>query len=193
MDEFLALTGFGESIASDLVRFLAKNKIGKNTSDRIEFDAYDKMKLYMLTMQRGADPEDVSQLLSWKDFEMLAAGVLDADGYATYHTFRLKRPRVEIDVVGIKGEMALLVDCKHWKRSSPSPLEKFALLQTKRAEVFLKGRDDVTSAVPVILTLHSETTVFAVNVPVVPIMKFRSFLNEMHGYLGDIKVVHTVG
>lgn len=191
IDEFAIAAGLGKKIAVDLLRFLTGNEIGKMDSNQIEFGLSDKMQASILAMQIGTDPEDVSELLDWKDFEVLAANVLGASGYVTRHGFRLKRPRMEIDVVGIKDSMALLIDCKHWKRSSRSTLEKFASMQVQRAEVFLATDNNVRYAVPIILTLHSESTVFANNVPIVPITKFRSFLNEMSGYLDDIKVVHS--
>lgn len=182
IDEFASASGLGRNIAMDLVKFLVKNEIGYFDSNEIEFNLSDKMR---------ADVEDVSQLLNWKDFELLATGVLDASGCVTQHGFRLKKPRIEIDVVGIKDDMALLIDCKHWKRSSHSVLERFTIMQVERAKAFLSANNTVRYAVPIILTLHSESTVFANNVPVVPITKFRSFLNEMVGYLDDIKVVHV--
>ena len=191
IDEFVIASGLGRNIAMDLVKFLVKNEIGHFDSNKIEFDLSDKMRAAMLAIQEGADVEDISQLLNWKDFELLAAGVLDASGYVTQHGFRLKKPRIEIDVVGIKDDMALLIDCKHWKRSSPSVLERFAMMQVERTKAFLSANNTVRYAVPIILTLHSESTVFANNVPVVPITKFRSFLNEMGGYLDDIKVIRV--
>jgi len=191
MDEFAVAAGLGRKITADLVRFLIKNKIGKMDSKQIEFGLSDKMHASILAIQMGADPEDISQLLHWKDFEVLAANLLDVSGYVTQHGFRLRRPRIEIDIVGIKDSMALLIDCKHWKRSSPSALERFASKQVHRAEAFLAFDNGVRYAVPIILTLHSESTVFADNVPVVPIIKFSSFLNEMRGYLDDIKVVYV--
>lgn len=191
IDEFAIASGLGRNIAMDLVKFLVKNEIGYFDSNEIEFNLSDKMRAAMLAIQMGADVEDVSQLLNWKDFELLATSVLDASGYVTQHGFRLKKPRIEIDVVGIKDDMGLLIDCKHWKRSSPSVLERFAIMQVERTKAFLSANNTVRYAVPIILTLHSESTVFANNVPVVPITKFRSFLNEMVGYLDDIKVVRV--
>jgi len=191
IDEFAAASGLGRHIAADVIKFLATNEIGHIDSNTVAFDATDKMRASILALQMGADAEDISQLLHWKDFELLATHVLDANGYLTYHEFRLKKPRMEIDVVGIKEQMALLIDCKHWKRSSPSVLENFAAKQVDRARAFLTANNDVKYAVPVILTLHAESTLFAENVPVVPIIKFRSFLSEMSGYLDDITVIRV--
>ena len=189
-DEFALATGLGKKISHELIKFLAKNEIGTVNSDYVNFNQLDKMRTAMLAMQMGVDVEYLSKVLDWKDFEMLATNILDTAGYAAYHGFRLKKPRAEIDVVGIKDGIALLIDCKHWKRSSPSELRRFALMQIDRAEAFLRAKEgQIRSAIPAILTLHTESITFADDVPIIPIIKFRSFLNDMNGYLNEIKVV----
>jgi len=189
-DEFAHATGLGKKVSMELIRFLVKNEIGTFDSDSVRFDHLDKMRAAMLAIHMGVDLESLSKILNWQDFEMLATNVLDACGYIAYHGLRLKKPRVEIDVVGIKDGIALLIDCKHWKRSSPSELNKFALMQINRAKRFVRANEGkIKIAIPAILTLHLESITFADDVPVIPVIKFRSFLNEMHGYLDEIKKV----
>ena len=192
-DEFALTTGLGKKTSTELIRFLAERQIGIIDSDSVKYDPFAKMRAAILTIQMGADIEDLSNVLSWKDFEMLATDILGANGYATHHGMRLKKPRAEIDVVGIKDGMALLIDCKHWKRSSPSQLERFALMQVDRAEAFVKVSDaKIRFAIPAILTLHLESITLAYDVPIIPIIKFRSFLNEMSGYLNEIRKVSAI-
>ncbi|MEM3084871.1 MAG: nuclease-related domain-containing protein [Nitrososphaerales archaeon] len=191
LGEFAKASGLGRKVAMDVMRYLTKNEIGHMDHQNVTFDISDKINASLLALRMGADAEDVSLLLHWKDFELLATNVLDAAGYTTFHGFRLKKPRIEIDVVAIKEGTTLLVDCKHWKRSSPSVLEKFAEMQVNRAKAFLRAKSEVRTAVPLILTLHSESTTLANGVPVVPITKFRSFLNELSGYLDDIRIVRN--
>ena len=189
-DDFALATGLGRKTSTELVRLLSRNEIGSVESDSINFDQFDKIRTAMLAIRMGVDVEDLSKMLNWKDFELLAANILDASGYVAHHGFRLKKPRMEIDVVGIKDEMALLIDCKHWKRSSPSEMARFASMQVKRAEAFVRAKQgQIRFAVPAILTLHLESITFADDVPVIPIIKLTSFLNEMRGYLNEIKVV----
>ncbi len=189
-DDFALATGLGRRTSTELVRLLARNEIGYVDTDFISFDQLDKMRTAMLAIKMGADVEALSGMLSWKDFELLAATFLDASGYVAHHSLRLKKPRMEIDVVGIRDRMALLIDCKHWKRSSPSEMARFASMQIRRAEAFIRaGKGQIRFAVPAILTLHLESITFAGQVPVIPIIKLRSFLNEMQGYLNEIKVV----
>ena len=45
------------------------------------------------------------------------------------------------------------------------------------------------SALPVIVTLHQETIQFIGNVPIVPIMKLSSFLDEFVGNLDSLKSI----
>jgi len=192
-DEFALITGLGKKTANELIGFLAKSEIGTVNSDSVKFNPLDKMRAAMLAIHMGVDIEDLSRMLNWKDFEMLATNILDACGYVGYHGLRLKKPRAEIDVVGIKDSIALLLDCKHWKRSSPSELNRFALMQIDRAEAFVRANGGkIRFAIPAILTLHMESITFADDVPVIPIIKFRSFLNEMHGYLNKIKIVPRI-
>ena len=188
-DDFALATGLGRKTSTELVRMLARNEIGYVDSDFVSFDQLDKMRTAMLALKMGVDVEDLSGILGWKDFELLATNILDASGYVAHHGFRLKKPRMEIDIVGIKDGMALLIDCKHWKRSSPSEMARFASMQVKRAEAFVRASKQVRFAVPAILTLHLESITFADDVPVIPIIKLRSFLNEVQGYLNEIKVV----
>ena len=189
-DEFALATGLGKKTSMELARFLAKSEIGAIDSDSVQFYELDKMRAAMLAIQMGVDIEDLSKLLNWKDFEMLATNILDTSGYIAYHGLRLKKPRAEIDVVGIKDGMALLIDCKHWKRGSPSELKRFALMQIDRTEAFVRANEgQIRFAIPAILTLHMESITFANDVPVIPVIKFRSFLNEIHGYLNEIRKV----
>lgn len=189
-DDFALATGLGKKISVELVRLLARNEIGYVDSDFISFDQLDKMRTAMLAIKMGVDVEDLSTMLNWKDFELLATNILDASGYVAHHGFRLRKPRIEIDVVGIKDGMALLIDCKHWKRSSPSEMARFASMQVKRAEAFVRAsKQQVRFAIPAVLTLHMESITFADNVPIIPVIKFRSFLNDVHGYINEIKVV----
>ena len=190
VEEFAVATGLGKSVVNDLIKFLVRNGIGSIYYDSIEFGPLDKIYATMLAIQMGTDIEDISKMLNWKDFEALATNLLHASGFVTHHGLRLKKPRMEIDVVGIKDGMALLIDCKHWKRNSQSALKKFALMQIDRAKAFVKANKWKNRfAVPAILTLHLESITFANDVPVIPIIKFGSFLNELTGYLNEIKIV----
>ena len=61
---------------------------------------------------------------------------------------------MEIDVVGTKMDIALLIDCKHWKTMSKSALDEIVKKQVERVKRYVS--DEGMSALPVIVTLHQE-------------------------------------
>ncbi|WP_415283077.1 restriction endonuclease [Candidatus Nitrososphaera sp. FF02] len=136
---------------------------------------------------RARDPERVSQQLSWKDFEQLAAGILSSLGYRTRTNVRFTKPRMELDVVGVSAGLAIAVDCKHWSRASL--LSQFCTKQAARAQELVRRDSSIREAVPAILTLHAARVRFAAGVPVVPVAQFRSFVIDVRGFMEEIRVV----
>ena len=73
---------------------------------------------------------------------------------------------MEIDVVGVKLGIAVLIDCKHWKRMSKSALNDIVNKQVERVKRYVE-KTESTSAIPVIVTLHQEKVNFVNQVRVV--------------------------
>lgn len=176
------------SVAKSVLDFLVSNGIGGAAKGITKFSGSDRLYAAMLALQMGCDIEQVSGQLSWKDFEKLASEVLRSLGYRTQTNVHLTKPRMEIDVVGDSSGFAIVVDCKHWERSSPSSIAIFSKKQSARAKRLLKHDSKISLAVPVIMTLHSESMGFAGGVPVVPVHKFRSFVMDVKGFLSEIYV-----
>ena len=147
----------------------------------------DKIKAAFLIIENGEQIEQVSEHLDWKDFEGLVAQILEEKGFATMKNMILTKPRMEIDVIGRKMEIALLIDCKHWKNMSKSTLDEIVKKQIERVKHFVSIEN--MPALPVIVTLHQETIQFIGNVPIVPIMKLSSFLDEFLGNLDSLKSI----
>ena len=189
LEKFCAASGIAsKSVAKNLLGFLACNNVGTITTNGIEFSSSDRLYAAMLALQKGCDIEQVSRHLSWKDFEKLASEILISFGYRTQTNVQLTKPRTEIDVVGVSSAFAIAVDCKHWKRSNLSSMLGFSRKQAARAQRLLKGDRKITLAVPVIMTLHTESVKVACGVPVVPVHKFKSFVMEVKGFLPEIYV-----
>jgi hypothetical protein len=158
LEKFQAASGIASrSVAKDVLDFLAANGIGNASKGAIEFSASGRLHAAMLALQMGCDIEQVSEHLSWRDFERLASEVLRSLGYRTQTNVQLTKPRMEI----------IAVDCKHWKRSSMSSIATFSRKQAARAERLFEHDGMISMAVPAILTLHSESVEFAGRVPVV--------------------------
>jgi hypothetical protein len=97
---------------------------------------------------------------------------------------------MEIDVIGIRLGIAMLVDCKHWKRYSYSTLTYAVKKQIERTKHYvLKTQGAI--AVPVIVTLYQDKLDFINRVPIVPIFQFSSFIDEFYGHLDQMKTIET--
>ena len=148
----------------------------------------NKLKTALLAVKIGVPIEEASRSVDWKDFEGLVAEILESKNFEVVRNFRMKKPTMEIDVVGIRLGTALLIDCKHWKRMSNSALEKIVLRQTDRVKHYVTTTNEVVAA-PVIVTLYQEETRFINRVPIVPIMQFSSFIDEFYGNLEEIRTI----
>ena len=148
----------------------------------------NKLKTALSDIKSGVPIEDASLNVDWKDFEGLVAEILESKNFEVVRNFRMKKPTMEIDVVGIHLGTAILVDCKHWKRMSNSALEKIVLKQIDRVKHYVSTTNE-TMAAPVIVTLYQEVTKFVNRVPIVPIMQFSSFIDEFYGNLEEIRTV----
>jgi len=131
----------------------------------------NKLKTALSAIKSGAPIEEASRDVDWKDFEGLVAEILESKNFEVIRNFRMRKPTMEIDVVGIHLGVAVLIDCKHWKRMTNSALEKIVLRQIDRVKHYVANTDEVVAA-PVIVTLYQEETKFVSKVPIVPIIQF---------------------
>lgn len=190
LKEFQSAAGIAStSVVRIVLDFLAARGIGRLVGGNPVFSASDRLKTAILLLHAGCDIRLVSEQLSWRDFEGLASEILTSFGYMTTTNMRLTKPRIEIDVVGISSGMAVLVDCKHWKRSNGSLISAFAKKQEARALRLVREDQRIVNAVPVILTLNTESVRFFEGVPVVPVIQFKSFLADLQSHLSEIRVI----
>ena len=148
----------------------------------------DRLKTAIFAIKNGTPIEEASCDISWKDFEGLVAEILETKHFEVLRNFRMKKPTMEIDVVGIHLGIAVLIDCKHWKRMSYSALETIVNKQIERVKYYI-ANTKVAVAAPVIVTLYQEETSFVNRVPIVPILQFSSFIDEFYGNLENIRTI----
>ena len=188
IEDFAAIIGINKNTAEKILDILIQNGIGKTIGNLVNFDNGDKIRTALLAIKNGIPIEEVSRYIDWKDFEGLVAEILDSNHFDVLRNFRMTKPTMEIDVVGVRLGIALLIDCKHWKRLSHSALETIVVKQVERVKHYVLSSKDVI-AVPVIVTLYQEETSFINRVPIVPILQFSSFVDEFYGSLEEIKTI----
>ena len=148
-----------------------------------------KLRAALFDIQGGVPIDKVANNVHWKDFEGLVAEILVSKHFEVLRNFRMKKPTMEIDVVGKHLDVTMLIDCKHWKRMSYSNLKIIVNKQIKRAEQYIQNKKNMT-VVPIIVTLYKEETSFVNGTPIVPIFQFSSFIDEFYGnleYMNTIK------
>jgi len=183
--DFSIVTELDEISAKELLYTLVQNGIGTWNDDLVEFDIpNDRLQTALFAIKFGATIEDVSEYLTWQDFESITGLILEEKDFDVTKNLILTKPRMEIDIVGTKMDIALLIDCKHWKTMSKSTLDEIVKKQVERVKRYVA--DTNISALPVIVTLHQEQIQFVDNVPIVPIMKLSSFLDEFVGNLDSL-------
>ena len=186
--DFAAIISTDKNTAEKILDMLTQNGIGQTIGNLVNFEDGDKLKTALFAIKNGVPIEEVSRYIDWKDFEGLVAEILDSKHFDVLRNFRLTKPTMEIDVVGVRLGIALLIDCKHWKRLSHSALETIVVKQVERVKHYISNAKDVTAA-PVIVTLNQEETSFISKVPIVPILQLSSFIDEFYGSMEEIKTI----
>jgi len=186
--DFAAIISTDKNTAEKILDMLTQNGIGQTIGNLVNFEDGDKLKTALFAIKNGVPIEEVSRYIDWKDFEGLVAEILDSKHFDVLRNFRLTKPTMEIDVVGVRLGIALIIDCKHWKRLSHSALETIVVKQVERVKHYISNAKDVIAA-PVIVTLNQEETSFISNVPIVSILQLSSFIDEFYGSMEEIKTI----
>jgi predicted methyltransferase len=187
-------SGLGFEVLKEILIFLEGENIAKFDRNAVEFEKGAKLLASVLALKLGSSIDEVSRVLSWKDFEEFISTIMIYNDYIVHQNLRLKHPRAEIDVLAVKDGKSLAIDCKHWHRSmGASSISKIVEAQIKRVEKLLRADEskkfNLLYVIPIIVTLYSEQVFFVNKVPIVPIDKFSNFLNELDGMLDMILIV----
>ena len=187
--DFTVVTNNSEEDARVILKELMDNGIGTKSNEVYYFSEGDKLKAALYLLKQGVPLEDVSEVLDWRDFEGLAAEILESKDFATMRNFVMTKPRREIDVIGIKRGVALVIDCKHWKKPVSS-LYDVVQRQIERTKQYISSTPGAM-AIPVIVTLYQEKVEFIRQVPIVPIFQLPSFVDEFYGNLEQLETIRT--
>lgn len=190
VEDFSVVTKINFNESENILNQLIENNIGEMQNGVYLFEIGDKLKIAIQLLEKGFPIDEISSALDWKDFEGLTAEILSSKNFAVIKNMILTKPRMEIDVVGIRLGIAILIDCKHWKRYSSSSLNTAVQKQIERTKQYV-AKTPGAIAVPVIVTLYQDKVDFIDRVPIVPIFQFSSFIDEFYGNLDSMKTIET--
>uniref|UniRef100_A0A7J3ZKT1 Restriction endonuclease type IV Mrr domain-containing protein n=1 Tax=Fervidicoccus fontis TaxID=683846 RepID=A0A7J3ZKT1_9CREN len=154
-----------------------------------------KVMLAVSAIELGASPLAVSSFLNWREFEEEVKRILEEYGARCTLNFRISRPkRAQVDVIGVKDNLVLVVDCKHWnpRATSPSRLQHAAEEHKERVGTLARSSEFVrlvcrsitpsfssSLVLPVLITLSQRTRGVLGGAIIVPIGLLRGFLAEI--------------
>lgn len=190
VQDFSVITKTDVKESKKILEIFFKKGIGSRQEGKYYFEDGDKLKTAIMLIKSGLPLDEVVIALNWKDFEGLTAEILKAKNFAIIKNLILTKPRMEIDVIGIRLGIAMLIDCKHWKRYSTSALSEAVKNQIERTKHYI-SKTSGAIAVPVIVTLYQDKIDFIDRVPIVPIFQFSSFVDEFYGNLQEMKTMET--
>lgn len=170
----------------------------------IEVSPVERVELALYALRLGADPQRVCDLLSWKEFEGIAAEAFEANGYLVLKNFRFMHAsrKWEIDLIALKKPLILCVDCKHWKHGwKRSATARMVQAQIERTEAFSKARGkyrqkarvdrwEVATAIPIVMSLTQGPYKMYKDVPVVPVLQLQDFINELPAHAHLLRRIH---
>lgn len=125
--------------------------------------------------------EEVSRDVVWQNFERLTAFIFEENGFQVLtNTVKTSgKRRRQYDVIARKSHKTFLVECKKWSgnRYRLSALKAAIEKHIERTLFY----ENVTNedATPIIVTLIEEEIQFYEGIPIIPILKLNSFLNEI--------------
>lgn len=167
----------------------------------VEANNYGRIMLSVKAIELGADIENVTRMLHWKEFEGITALALEKNNFLVKKNLRFTylKKRNEIDIIGLKKPIILCIDCKHWHREvNFSSLKDIVSNQVRRTKDLMKFLPNISTKlecaswefgifIPAILLLISNPQKFYDSVPLIPILQFQDFLNQLLGNMQQIK------
>jgi len=189
-------------IAHAMLKELAKADLITFQNSNIELTSDQKVLLAIEAIKLGLDFEEASRHLGWREFENLAVLAFEANGYVTQKHLRFKGfdKWCEIDILGMRQPLILVVDCKHWKHGwQKMAMMKIVDAQLHRVEALANTLEKLkeklgmknwrrAELLPVILTLTEAPFRLYREVPVVPIFRFKSFIYELPDFIQSLAV-----
>jgi len=190
VQDFSAIIKTNDQESQKILDEFFKMGIGSKQNEKYYFEKSDKLKTAIMLIEKGFPLDEVAIALNWRDFEGLTAEILESKHFAIIKNLILTKPRMEIDVIGIRLGIAMLIDCKHWKKYDSSSLSNAVKKQIERTKHYI-SKTPGAIAVPVIVTLYHDKIDFIDRVPIVPIFQFSSFVDEFYGHLEEMRTIET--
>ena len=171
------------------------------SGSKIKVNSEQRIRIAVKVLDLGADIERICKYLGWEEFENISSLAFEVNGFIVKKHFRFSfdEGRYEIDLLALKKPFVICADCKQWRRGWMGiPSRKAAEKQIQRTKTLVEnslsmlkkiGIEKWSSAcfIPLIISLFPSDSAFYRNVPIVPIIQLRSFIQDMPAYVDKFK------
>ena len=148
-----------------------------------------KVELAVIAIKGGVSLTEVCRALSASDFEAFVEEAFKAGGYLTERNVRLRRPRVEIDILAENENLLVGVDFKRWNKPLyPSTAAKLLDKQLERLKAYKRAVGKKKPAVPLIVTLLERDWWVVDRKPVIPVSKLNSFISVLPSLVDELEI-----
>ena len=130
----------------------------------------------LVRLRKGEDIEKVFKNEKWQTFEEFVAWIFEQHGFETKIHFRFKRKVYrEIDILAVRGDITIAVECKKWKGKScvPSKIKKVSEIHKEKCKSFSHFLNK--KVIPVVVTLLDTGIFEEDSIIFVPIFKLNNF------------------
>ena len=189
------------SVAQSIIIKLQDNGLLYLRNTVIHVNTLKRVKLAIRALQLGADLEELSSHLDWREFETFVSLGFEHNGYEVKQNFRFKHlgKRWEIDILASKKPILVCADCKHWKHGiHRSAMKKIVDDQIRRSEALLGYFSSLNRRmrwnnhvqpriIPIIISLGTSGKKFFKQVPIIPVLRLQDFLTQLPAYIDQLK------
>ena len=137
------------------------------------------------------DLQKISKDMAWQHFEELAAFIFSENDFLVEvrKVKTLKKKRRQYDVIAKKDNKTILVECKKWasNRYRLSALKTAVQKHIERSEFYRVLTNETVT--PIIVTFIEEEILIFEGVPIIPIFRLNSYINEKEKDIDTPQVV----
>ncbi len=188
------ITRIHEDDIASMLRWLHESSIFLEIRcGRVDLRGVDRMSLAITAVEMGVDVEVVSRNLDWRDFERFIEQSLNIEDFKIVSSLYFTMgKRYQIDLIGVRKPLMLLIDCKHWRygytRSRMIKTVEDQIGRTEALSTYLEKRSTLKGLtlkpgryylLPVIASLTDPPMKILNGVPIVSVVKFKDFIRRI--------------
>lgn len=184
-------------VARGVVSFVLEEVGVEVRGGRVLVDRVKRTEVAMELAKIGTSPSSFLRFLDWRDFESFASSLLLSFGFEVAKNIRIASHgvRAQIDLLALRDNLIMSLDCKRWTKLAKSSMSQAALKQLSRTQLLTNkleslGKGSFTLyVIPAVLSLIDPCVRLNDGIPVIPVSKFKSFLEGLTDRIDGLKTI----